>query len=191
MPRAVRFSVVIALAALIVTLAVPRAARGFERQHHLALDPGLAVLQVSDKSTASVGGGLGLHYSYGLDDQFMILAEVGHNVVALHEKLNDADTPRTRPSNIQHGAIGLAYALDVIRWVPYFGLLGSGYALRGGTLEHSVGAFGAQIALGVDYEITRYFYAGIAVRQHMLLTDMATYPTYTTAALRIGAMWGY
>lgn len=168
-----------------------RPARAFERQHHLALDPGLAVLKVADKSTASVGAGGAVHYSYGLDDQFLLVAEAGSHVVAREEKLETPETPRTRPTGVHFGAVGLAYALDVIRWVPYFGVLGSGYSLTGGTLERSRGAFGAQLALGLDYAFSRHLYAGIAVRQHMLLTDVETYPTYTTVALRIGAMWGF
>ena len=50
---------------------------------------------------------------------------------------------------------------------------------------------GAQLALGLDYHIDRTWAVGVAVRQHMLLGDITTYPTYTTVFARAEYVWGW
>ena len=66
---------VAALVACLVGLAAllaPARARAVERQHKIGVGPTLDLLKVGDKSTLSVGGGVALHYTYGLSDQFKI-----------------------------------------------------------------------------------------------------------------------
>lgn len=166
-------------------------AGAFEKQHHLGLSPGLAVLKVNNKSTASVGAGLSVHYAYGLTDQFNFLAEGGSHVVAADQQRDTADTPRTFPARVDHLGVGVGYVLDVLRWVPYFGVLGQGYLLSGGTLEGTVGAAGVAIAAGLDYQLGRHFAVGLAFRQHFIATELSTYPTYTVGQLRAQYVWGY
>ncbi len=167
------------------------AAGAVERQHHIGVDGGLSMLDVADKSTLDVGGGLGLHYTYGLSDAFNFVAEGTGSIVALKQHLDQPTSPHTRPSTLSSLAVGVVYVLDVLRWVPYGGLLAGGYMLTGGTLDKATFDGGVQVALGVDYQVTRSFSAGLALRQHMLLTDLSTYPTYTTAFLRLEYVWGW
>lgn len=166
-------------------------ASAFERQHHLGLSPGLAVLNVADKSTASVGAGLTLHYAYGLTDQFNFMVEGGSHVVALDQQLDTPETPRTFPARVDQAGVGIGYVLDVLRWVPYFGVLGTGYVVSGGTLESPKVVAGVALAAGLDYQLSRSFAVGLALRQHFLASELSTYPTYTIAQLRFEYVWGY
>ena len=45
--------------------------------------------------------------------------------------------------------------------------------------------------LGLDYQLSRHWAIGAAGQQHFLLTDISTYPSYTTFMLRFEYMWGY
>lgn len=166
-------------------------AHAVERQHKLGLDPSLSMLKVDDKDSLSVGFGLGLHYSYGIDDQFNFMAEGNASIVAAEEKIEDATTPRTRPTEVDHVAAGVGYVIDVLRWVPYIGVLASGYRLSGGTLDKAIFSPGLSLAVGLDYQLSRHWAIGVAGRQHMLLTEVSTYPSYTTVMLRAEYMWGF
>lgn len=183
-----------ALAVLVVAAVAP-AAGAVERQHHLGVGGGPAILKVDDKTTLSIGGVGNVHYAYGLSDAFNFMAEGGYALVALDEAsgkdASGKDIPATRPAGIGHAGAGVAYVLDVVQWVPYVGLMPTAYMLNGGSLDGTKMAFGASLALGLDYQISRSIAAGVALRQHMLLTNVSTYPTYTQALLRVELMWGW
>ena len=162
-----------------------------ENQHHIGLDPQLALLKIDDKSTLDVGAGLALHYAYGITDQLNFMGEASSSIVAAKQKQDDATSPHTRPAEVDNVSAGVGYVIDVIRYVPYVGVLAAGYRLGGGTLDKSLFVGGVELALGLDYQLSRSFAIGVAGRQHMLLTKMSTYPTYTTAVLRVEYMWGF
>ncbi len=181
------------LAALVVALAalVPTTAGAVERQHHIGLGPSLSTLVIDDKSTASIGAGFALHYAYGLNDQFNLMAEVGSSIVAKGEKRENPDTPRTRPATVDQATVGVGYVIDILEFVPYVGLLGGAYRMDGGTLESNIFLPGFALALGLDYQLSRHWALGVAARQHMFLTHTSTYPSYTTVLLRAEYMWGF
>ena len=108
----------LAIAALVIA-ASPTTAAAVERQHHIGLGPSLSTLVIDDKSTASIGAGFALHYAYGLNDQFNLMAEVGSSVVAKGEKLENPDTPRTRPATVDQATAGVGYVIDVLEFVPF------------------------------------------------------------------------
>jgi hypothetical protein len=148
------------------------------------------MLVIADKSSADVGGAAGAHYTYGLSDAFNLMAEGAWSLLALNES-GKASTPRTRPSWAANVDVGIGYVLDVLQWVPYGGLLLGGYALSGGTLDATKYLPGAEVALGLDFKFDRSLSAGVAVRQHLLLTDLNTYPSFTQAFARIQYSWGW
>jgi hypothetical protein len=166
-------------------------AQAIERQHHLGLSPTLAMLSIKDKSTLSVGGGGAVHYAYGLTDQFNLTFEGGSAVVAADQQQDFDTSPRNRPARVDHGAIGAGYVIDILQWVPYIGLAGGLYHLSGGTMQDALFVGGISLAAGLDYQITRHVAAGIGVREHLLLSKLETYPSYTTFVLRLEYMWGY
>ncbi len=147
-----------------------------EQQHELGVGLGGAALSV--QSDVTLGPSFGAHYVYGLTDSLNLLAETGASFGV---------RGRSGVSALGHAGVGLGYVLDVLRWVPYFGLLGTGYLV---TVD-SQWVAGAAVALGLDYKVSRTFTVGFAARQHLLLTQMSTYPTYTTAHLRAEVVWGW
>src|SRR5207244_1913108 len=94
-------------------------AHAIERQHHVGIGGQLSVLSIDDKSTASTGGGLALHYAYGLDDTFNLMVEATSSSVAREQQQDSPDTPRTRPAGVDHAAFGVGYVIDILQWVPY------------------------------------------------------------------------
>jgi hypothetical protein len=182
--RAAAVAVVLALAAL------PATARAVEREHAIGIDLGPAVLAVADKGSADVGGTAGLHYSYGLSDAFNLVADANASLVALNEG-GDSSTPRTRPTMLFGANAGLAYVLDVLRWVPWGALEIGGYAMNGGTIDGVHWLPGAVIALGLDYRLTRSWAVGAVLRQTMFFTEMSTYPSFTQVLGRFEYVWGW
>jgi len=138
-------------------------AEAIERQHHVGLAPMLGVLKVDSKSTASVGGGGALHYTYGLTDQWNLMAEGSWALVAAAQG-QDADAPRDRPASVGQLSAGASYVIDILRWVPYFGLQAGGYYVAGGTLPDPLVLPGAAVVVGLDYQISRSVAVGLGGR---------------------------
>jgi opacity protein-like surface antigen len=180
-----------ATVACCVIVAAPREAAAIERQHHLGLDPSLAMLKVGDKSSVSAGVGIGAHYTYGINDQFNFMAEVNGSRVAADQEQDTPTTPHTRPADIGYASAAVGYVIDILRWVPYIGLLAGGYRLSGGTLEKALLLPGLELAVGLDYQLSRHWAVGLAGRQHLMFTEASTYPSYTNVLLRLEYMWGF
>jgi hypothetical protein len=174
----------------VAAAAVARPALAVERENHVGVDLGASILVVHDKSSPDVGGGAAAHWTYGLTDALNLMVEGGWSLLALGEKVQGESTPRTRPTWGANADVGVAYVFDVLRWVPYVGLLGGGYALAGGTIQGTKWLAGGVIALGVDYRFNRSLAAGVAVRQHML-TEPGTYPSFTQTFARLEYTWGW
>jgi len=179
-----------AAAGLVVLLASADAS-AFEHQHHLGVDGGVAFISIDQKPTLSVGGGGGVHYTYGLSDAFNLLVEGAFCPVALQETVDPDPTKNNRPTMIENFGVGVAYTLDVLRWVPYVGVLASGFVLHGGSIDGARFVGGASLAAGLDYQLTRHVALGVAVRQHFLFTDFTNYPSYTQIFLRAEWVWGF
>jgi hypothetical protein len=180
----------LALGVACVVLAVP--ARAVEREHALGLDAGGAIFVVNDKSSPDIGGSFGLHYTYGLSDAFNLVADAGWSLVALNETLTDpTTTPRTRPTNVTNANVGVAYVLDVLQWVPWGALEIGGYALQGGTIEGVKALPGAAVAVGLDYRLDRSWAIGVEAREHLLFTEMSTYPSFLQGLVRFQYVWGW
>lgn len=162
-----------------------------ERQHHVGIAPQLSVLVIDDKSTASVGGGLALHYTYGVNDTFNLVVEASSSAVARNQQQDTPETPRTRPGGVDHGAFGVGYVIDVLQWVPYLCVLGGVYRLYDGTLPETLFLPGLSVGAGLDYQLSRSFAIGLAAREHLMLSKLQTYPSYTTVLLRGEYMWGW
>jgi outer membrane protein W len=191
MTRLLKSLAVASLATVSALSVLPGTAFALEHQHHIGLDPSLAMLKVDDKSSISSGAGLGVHYTYGINDQFNLMVEANGSIVARNQQQDMPESPHTRPAEVDHGLIGVGYVIDVLQWVPYFGLLTGGYRLAGGTLDKTLFVYGGALQVGLDYQFTRHWALGVAAQQHLLFTKMSTYPSYTTGMLRLEYMWGF
>jgi hypothetical protein len=170
------------VAALVLGYASPAAA--VEREHSLSLGAGAAMLDVSSKGSPSWGAGAAIAYSYGLSDAFNFLAEGSWSTVALNETAPNA------PSMISTLNAGVSYVFDVVRWVPYAGLLAGTSLMNGGGIGGLKFVPEAVVALGFDYRIDRSLSLGLALRQ-AFFTDPSTYPSYSQAFARVGYVWGW
>jgi outer membrane protein with beta-barrel domain len=172
-------------------LLVAGPAGAVENEHQLSLQGGLSLLKIDNKATKDVGGGLSLGYSYGLTDQFLLLADAGYSLVALGQGDEDTTILNTRPGAIANLGVGLGYVLDILTWVPYFGILAEGYYLVGGTIDGGLLVGGGAGQLGLDYKLSRHLSVGALYEQHLLFTKMSTYPLYFNAFARVSYSWGW
>jgi hypothetical protein len=161
-----------------------QAAGAVEHEHALSLGAGLSILDVSSKGSADVGAGGAVGYTYGLSDAFNLMAEGSWSLVSLNE------TAANSPSMVSSLNVGVGYVFDVIRWVPYAGLLAGGCVLSGGGVGGLKFLPDAAVALGFDYRFDRTWSAGLALRQYFF-TDAGTYPSYSQAFARVSYVWGW
>ena len=87
--------------------------------------------------------------------------------------------------------VGVAYVIDITQFVPYIGLSGGASRLAGGTLADPLILPGLSASIGIDYQFSRSFALGFGLRQHLMISKLEEYPSYTTAVLRFEYMWGY
>jgi hypothetical protein len=176
--------------ALIAASVLPSAALAVEHEHAIGLDLGPAVLVVANKGSPDIGGTAGLHYTYGLTDAFNLVADAQGSLVALKEG-GDSSVPRTRPTTVFGANVGLAYVLDVLRWVPWGAAEIGGYAMNGGTIDGVHWLPGAVIAVGLDYRLNRSWALGAVARQTVFFTETSTYPSFTQVLGRFEYVWGW
>jgi hypothetical protein len=168
---------------------IVRPAGAVEREHHVGVDLGATLLSVNDKGSVDLGPSAGAHWTYGLTDAFNLMVEGSWSLVSTNEP-RGKDIPHTRPTWESHGSVGVAYVFDVLRWVPYVGLLIGGYVLGGGTLDGTKVLPGFSFAAGVDYRLNRSFTLGISARQHMM-NEASNYPEFTQLFATAGYTWGW
>ncbi len=179
----------VAFAMCVLLSALPAGA--VERENAIGAEVGPTMLTVSSKRSPDFGGSWGLHYTYGLSDAFNLVADAGWSLVALNEVVADSTTPHNRPTNLTNVDAGLAYVLDVLRWVPWGAAEMGVYTLQGGTIEGVQVLPGAALSVGLDYRFNRSWSAGLMVREHFLFTEMSTYPAFIQVLGRFEYVWGW
>jgi opacity protein-like surface antigen len=170
---------------------LPSTAHALEHQQHLGVDPSLSILSIDGKGSSDVGAGIGIHYTYGLNDQFNLMGEANFSRVAADQQQDSPTTAHTRPADVAHVSAGVGYVLDVLQFVPYGGLLVGAYRLSGGTLDNTLYLPGVSAKLGLDYQLSRNWAVGAAGEYHLLFTKLSTYPSYLTIGLQAEYTWGF
>jgi hypothetical protein len=165
-------------------------AHAVEREQFLGANLGGSALIVADKNSPDIGPALGAHWGYGMSDEFNLMVEAAWSLASNSDK-PAPKTPATRPSSVWDAEVGVGYVFDVLSWVPYAGLLVGADVLTGGTLEHTQVKPDFVVALGLDYRFDRHWAVGAALRQHVLLVDSSTYPSFTQAFARCEYTWGW
>jgi len=167
------------LAAITGVLCLANDARAFERQWHLGAGGGLILLE------GAVGPALNLYSAYGLSDMFDFRLEV----LAASAAVEDAGQTR-----VLAGSLGLTYKLDIIQWIPYFGLLVGAHGFDGPSEAQTGVDLGLSIVGGIDYALSRSWGLGLQGAFHPLLTALSGAHTaggYTTWLLRFEHRWGW
>jgi hypothetical protein len=160
-----------------------------EREQHVGVDLGGAMLVLGSTSKPDIGGSAGAHWTYGLSDAFNLMVEGSWSLLELGTP-EGKNLPKTLPSWAANADVGVAYVLDVLQWVPYVGVLGGGYAFSGGTIDGAKLLPGVAIALGLDYRVRPNLSLGVAVRQH-IVSETQTYTSFSQALARIEYNWGW
>jgi hypothetical protein len=172
--RSARFSGRACLAGLLFAFAgfsAARPAAAFERQWHAGAGLGLRPTSIDGLNGGAVAPLVALNLTYGLTDQFDAFAEVGlaRPVFTIPGLEGDHALLTTT------GDLGVVYTLDVLRVVPYLGLMagvhhvgsatvlvpGAGEGKLGGATGLDLGAAG-----GVRYQYDRTLAFGFDLRFH-------------------------
>ncbi|HEU4411491.1 MAG TPA: outer membrane beta-barrel protein [Polyangiaceae bacterium] len=189
---------------LAAALAAPAPGHAFERQWHAGAGLGVGRFARGDRS--GVGPVLDLGVSYGLSDQFNLLGEIALGSFGVSAPAppppapgQPPPPPPAGPGNyaFQSAVVGVAYTLDVLRWVPYGGLFvgaarvaageGFGGALSGDAYRRV--ALDAGAAAGLDYQLTRAVAVGGVVRYHLAFTEPRA--SLLFGGLRVQYTWGF
>ena len=177
MRRVVCFVLVVGL------MVISHRVHAFERQWHAGIDFGYAGVTWRDQFRKGLGGGL--HGAYGLTDAYNLLLEVG----ASTHFVDSEDCEGCPNLRTGHAAMGMAYTLDVISWVPYMGLLVGGYRFWGAE-QAAEFKLGFQGALGCDYRPSRSWAVGLQARYHTF-SDAPFTANYLTVFARFELLWGW
>lgn len=154
-----------------------RGASAYEHDFHVGAKGGLAFQNDRD-----LGWAVGAHGAYGLSDMFDAELELfaSQNVVVDDQK-----------TTVFAATTGLAYKIDILRWIPYVGVLG-GYYHWGGLPgpNGETNAVGAAAQLGLDFLMTRDVALSLDFRWHFSFKDEFYSPM---RSLMLGAeyRWGY
>ncbi|MBI5535898.1 MAG: outer membrane beta-barrel protein [Deltaproteobacteria bacterium] len=174
------------LCAFAAVSAIATASHAFERQWHLGADLGWSAVShktsIDGQERIFGGYGAGGHLVYGLNDTFNAMLEVG---VSGHPIYSN------RPwMTVASGAAGVSYTLDILRWVPYAGLLVGGYHFSAVGHDKAETKLGFQLALGLDYAFNRSWAMGVQLRYHTFADDPFS-AHYMTTFGRFEYRWGW
>ncbi len=190
------------LAALATASALTTGASAYERQYKLGAGLGYETLKLAAAHDATGGSpALEVDLSYGLTDMFNLFAEAsaatpsltreGYSVPAEKEGAPPTEIPAVTLDGrftALSGHAGVAYTLDVIRWIPYAGVgLGATHLRHAGVAKTRASGVAA---VGLDYAMTRDLQVGAAVRMVTAPGSSESWTSYQ-GFLRVGYTWGW
>ncbi len=152
-------------------------ARAADGESALSLTAGFGSFTVSQGGDVSGSGGvLNLDYTYGITDAIWLRGAVGGGLYTASSQLTTGGT----------ATIGLAYEVDVLRYVPY--VTGSvGVFLAGGGAVDTKARLVLEVGAGVEIEEGKSWSWGIDAR----LASFASGATTFMVGPRISFKFGY
>jgi len=180
------------LAPLVLIAATSSEASAYERQWQAGFSAGYVhfMNRQGTAVTPSVLPGFGASFSltYGLSDAWNL---IGHIDTSVH--------PGGAPVVAYGGGAGVAYVIDVVRWVPWLGVTVGGYGVS--ALDPCVattdapctnGRLGLSLPFGLDYQLSRRFSIGFGGRYGLLLFGNQNKVDQTVSVMaRFQYIWGY
>jgi len=163
---------VLVLTVLTALTARPSAPRADEER---ALSLGLSFATLGVERFEDQGLLVGLDYEHGLSETLSLRLGGGAGWY-----------PKGDGSQSGHGLVGIRYAFDVIRYVPYVNLGAGALVLFGNERETALKPL-LEVGVGVDRLLGRDWSYGIHVRFASFLADVG----FFTAGLRATYRWGY
>jgi hypothetical protein len=176
-------AVTVPLAAAVLVAASGPVLAG-EHEWRLGALPSVGVVQLQGRRP--LGAGIGIDLGYGLRD-FVTLR--GTLVYGLHP-VDEVKQPALAGglAELYAGYAGIEYALDVLRFIPFFDL-SVGALLKTEPGREAVWQLLVQGGIGLDYLYSRTFAVGFGARYHFAPTDVGGFPFYLYAGPRILMRW--
>ena len=153
-----------------------RGARAYEEQASLDSALGYVLIVDADERT-SQGLGLDLGAGIGISDLGILRGSLGYAALVSQAELRHAGRAR----------IEALYLLDVLQFVPFFGLSAVLVAAETSSARVSLRP-GGQLLLGVDYLLSRAWLLGLDVRSGMLI-EGGRMLSATDVALRVSRLF--
>jgi hypothetical protein len=132
------------------------------------------------------GGGVDLEVAYGLTDWLWLRGTTFYTAQAARK--DEAAGLPAGALSVGGAFVGLRYALDVVRVIPFVDA-GIGAFFAGGAGEKSRVDFGVEVGLGFDWLYSRKVAFGLMVRYHAFLTNVQSIPVYLYAGPRFSLRW--
>ncbi len=151
-------------------------ASAFEQQWHLGIGGGISAPSAEYRVAPTVA----LYGAYGVSDVFDV------RLTASGSLLHSSSDGGGRTS-LSLGTLGLAYKLDVIEWVPYFGVRAGYYEFGSAVGEYSKRGATLGGMCGLDYSFTRSAAIGVEVSDDFLLPHGEVFGALLHAEYR----WGF
>jgi hypothetical protein len=152
-------------------------ASAYGNEWHAGAKGGLAMQQDRD-----LGWGVGVHGAYGLSDMFDAELEL----FLTENKATEEQTAR-----VFAATAGIAYKVDILRWIPYVGVLGGYYDFGGVPGPHGeTKAVGAALQVGLDFLMTRDVALSFDFRSHFSFKE-EFYSPMQTVMLGVEYRWGF
>ncbi|HEY6725360.1 MAG TPA: outer membrane beta-barrel protein [Polyangiaceae bacterium] len=156
-----RFHATAILSSLAAWLFSPTAL-AFEEQWHVG--GGIGAVSASE-SRLGLGPAVNLYGAYGLDDMFDVKLDFAASSHAF-----EAAPGTTDRRSIYMGALGISYKIDVIEWIPYFGVqLGWLHTDLPEDLDMGTSGWLVGGMLGLDYAVSSSWGVGVVNQYHMPL----------------------
>ncbi|MEM9067791.1 MAG: outer membrane beta-barrel protein [Myxococcota bacterium] len=160
-----------------IALFAPQTARAYEDQVVLTLDVGFAAALANDELPQN-GVAAGVGVNVGLNDAW-----------ALHARFGYAYHPNSDPLHVSIVGVEVVYLVDILEFVPYFGLGIDGI----GTVRDGFDAdLGFHAVVGIDWLAARKWLVGLEIRPYVLpfsIADNGVDPVYLTVDLRFGVVF--
>ncbi len=160
----------------VLVLLVPASAGAIEGESSLSVTPRFSALrvEVDDVESSGVGGGLSLDYQRGFSDTWWFRGAIAG---AFHD------------GGLWNGTatLGLTYAVDVLRYVPYLGAGVGGAVVGGDALSATQVRPLLELGAGVDVLESRTFSWGVDARVSAYLDGLVLF----TIGPRFSWRWGY
>jgi hypothetical protein len=166
--------------ALLAVLLAPLPAAAVEGESAIGLTLRFATLSAGaadgDGDVSGVGGGLGVDYQRGFGDTWWFRAAVGGAAYSVEGSASYSAI----------GSLGVTYAVDVIKYVPYVGIAGGAVVVGGGEVDGRVEPY-LELGVGIEVLQSTTFSWGLDVRFSSFVGDA----TVLLVGPRIAWKWGY
>jgi hypothetical protein len=167
-------------------LATPGVAHAAEDEWQLTGGPAYAVMDLGGQTAH--GGGVAADIAYGLTDSFALHATAALSIHSL------ASQPKAKPPVVGGtlaavaGLVGLRYAFDVLKTVPYADV-GIGVLTTQGPASASQVDLTYEAALGFDRLLNRTWAWGAKIAYHGYVRDYSKLPVYLYVGPTVSARW--